>query len=280
MLAKEPGTRLGDDVEELHDMRVASRRMRAALSLFSDTLPAAATGLREELAWVGREIGVVRDLDVQLQRLDAVIEALPESSREPLGHLRALLAEERLEARRQMLAALDSPRYDRFVRRFGALLRTRSGTRTPAALAVAPDLLDRRYRSVRKAARRIGPDAEPEAYHRLRIAGKRLRYALEFLSPVYPGATKRLIRRTVAVQDLLGAYQDAGVAIERLRTLAADRGVELGPATTFAMGELAEHYRREMEDIRIQTPKPFVRLDGKDWKELRKQMEAAGPAAS
>src|SRR6185436_7459859 len=87
LLAKEPGTRLGDDVEELHDMRVASRRLRAALALFADSLPVASGELRAELGWVGRTIGGVRDLDVQLAQLESWIEALPEPDREPLSRL-------------------------------------------------------------------------------------------------------------------------------------------------------------------------------------------------
>ena len=199
---------------------------------------------------------------------------LPEADRNPLDRLRALLMDARAEARRDMLEALDSPRYERFVRRLRTLLRTRSGARTPLALVAAPELVERRHRALRKAARRIGPNAEPEAYHRLRIVGKRFRYALEFLADVYPGATKPLVRRTTALQDLLGSYQDADVAIGRLRLLAAERGAELGPATAFAMGEIAERYRSGMDDILGRTAPAFAKLEGKRWKELRKRMEA------
>jgi inorganic triphosphatase YgiF len=72
MLAKEPGTRLGDDIEDLHDMRVASRRLRAALALFEDVLPETIVGLKDELAWIGGQLGAVRDLDVQLEQLELV----------------------------------------------------------------------------------------------------------------------------------------------------------------------------------------------------------------
>jgi triphosphatase len=277
MLAKEPGTRIGDDIEELHDMRVASRRLRAALALFGEFLPAEAARLRPELAWVGQTIGTVRDLDVQLEQLGEWAAALSEVDREPLDHLRSLLAEERTGARARMLEALDSPRYERFVRRFGAMLRSRAGTRTPSALAVAPDLVERRRRALRKAWRPIGDDAQPSAYHRLRIAGKRFRYALEFVSDVYPGETKRVVTRTVALQDVLGAYQDADVAIGRLRQLAEDRGAVLGPATVFAMGEIAELYRARMDESRGQAAAAYKRLGGKAWKRLRKRMEATRP---
>ena len=68
LLAREPGTRLGDDPEELHDMRVASRRLRAALSLFADVLPPSAAKLEDDLRWVGHTLGAVRDLDVQQEQ--------------------------------------------------------------------------------------------------------------------------------------------------------------------------------------------------------------------
>ena len=67
--AKEPGTRLGEDPEELHDMRVATRRLRAALSMFEAVLPVRAQVFREELGWLARLLGTVRDLDVQLEGL-------------------------------------------------------------------------------------------------------------------------------------------------------------------------------------------------------------------
>jgi CHAD domain-containing protein len=279
MLRKEPGTRLGDDIEELHDMRVASRRLRAALALFADSLPVASAELRTELGWVGRTIGAVRDLDVQLAQLDSWIEALPEPDREPLARLRALLVGEREEARREMLQALDSPRYERFVRRFGTMLRSRTGTRTPPARAAVPKLVGRRYRALRKAARRLDGGAEPADYHRTRIAGKRFRYALEFVADVYPRATARVVRRTVALQDELGAYQDGQVATERLRRLAAERGAELGPSTVFAMGEIAERYRQDMEEARRRVTPTLARLQGKAWKRLRARMDAGHPAA-
>jgi triphosphatase len=276
-LAKEPGTRLGEDIEELHDMRVASRRMRAAVALFGDSLPAEAARLGPELAWVGRTIGAVRDLDVQLVQLDEWVEALPEQDREPLERLRVLLEAERADARAEMLAAFDSARYGRFVRRFGAMLRSRTGTRTAPALEVAPDLLEARHRAVRKAGRRVTPDAPAANYHRLRIAGKRLRYALEFLADVYPGATGRVVRRTVALQDLLGTFQDADVAIGRLRALADERGVELGPGTVFAMGEIAERYRHSMDDVRKEADAAVADVGGKVWRRLRKRLEADRP---
>jgi hypothetical protein len=120
-----------------------------------------------------------------------------------------------------------------------------------------------------------GPD--PSTYHRLRIVAKRFRYALEFLSDVYPGETARLVRRTVALQDLLGDYQDANVAIARLRALSSERAAELGPDTVFAMGELAGRSRSAMDRLGRRVARRYGRLDGKAWKQFRQKIQAARP---
>jgi CHAD domain-containing protein len=281
MLAHEPGTRLGDDIEELHDMRVATRRLRAALSLFSDALPATAEKLREELGWVGRTLGSVRDLDVQLEQLDEWLTALPEADREALDALRGLLEVQRTAARSEMLTALDSRRYQTFVDRFGRMLRSartpRTGPPAVPARAAAPELIESRFRRFRKAARRIEQHSPSSDYHRVRIRAKRLRYALEFLADLYPANTRPMIKRLVAVQDLLGLHQDGDVAIERLRRIVAERGEALPPATVFAMGEIAERYRRTGAELRAQFPSLYGRVKGKSWKALRREIEEQRP---
>jgi CHAD domain-containing protein len=278
LLAREPGTRLGDDIEELHDMRVASRRLRAAMSLFRDLLPETVVRQLPDLAWLGRALGAVRDLDVQLEQLDEWLDEVAEPDRDALEALRSLLEEQRRTAREAMLEALDSPRYEAFVRAFGRTLRAghhaRSGPAALPALAVAPDLIEKRFRQFRKAGDGIDPESPPTDYHALRIRAKRLRYTLEFTTALYPGHTERLTKRLVALQDLLGLHQDADVAIERLRRLTAEHGRELRPATIFAMGEIAERYRRSMVELRAAFPRTYGRIRHGTWKPFHKTIEA------
>lgn len=281
MFAREPGTRMGDDIEELHDMRVASRRLRAALSLFAQFLPPSAAKLGEDLRWIGHSLGAVRDLDVQLEQFDRWLEAR-DVDHDALSALRSLLEAERSAARAAMLADLDSHRYELFVGRFGRMLRSsrgrRSGPPSLPARTVAPDLIEARFRAFRKAADQIRDDSPAADYHRLRIRGKRLRYALEFLSDLYPG--RSLIKRVVALQDLLGLHQDADVAVDRLRRLALERNAELPPETIFAMGEIAERYRLSAARLRDQFPKTYARVTGKAWKAFAKMIEEDRSAAA
>jgi CHAD domain-containing protein len=279
LLAKEPGTRLGDDIEELHDMRVASRRLRAGLSLFREVLSPEAEEFREELRWLGAALGAVRDLDVQLEQLDGWLADVPEPDRDALSSLRSLLEDQRAPARAALLEALDSRRYEAFVSGFGRMLRARQRRdATPPARAAAPDLIEARFRKLRKAAERIGPDSGPADYHKVRIRGKRFRYALEFLADVYPGKTRSLTKQLEALQDVLGLHQDAEVAIDRLRSLAVEGVDGLGRPTIFAMGEIAERYRHSMMELREQFPRAYARVSGKRWKSLRKVLEGQRPA--
>jgi CHAD domain-containing protein len=283
-LAREPGTRLGDDVEELHDMRVASRRLRAAVSLFGDALAPAVLNLRDELKWIGGVLGDVRDLDVQLEELEQWQATVPEPDRKPLLALRSLLAEQRAAARVALLQALDSRRYESFVNRFGRALRARPkrgvGPWSVGAREAAPELIERRFASFRKAARRIDADSDPDDYHRLRIRGKRLRYTLEFLGDLYPDDARPLVKRLTALQDILGEHHDAVVATERLRDLAAAGDDRVAPPTAFAMGEIAERYRHRAAELEPQARVAYKRIAGKQWKSLLKRFEEQRPQPS
>jgi triphosphatase len=271
MRAHEPGVRLGEDPEELHDMRVATRRLRAALKLYSGVLPKRAERYERDLRWVAGALGEVRDLDVHLQRLSE------ESSRngEDLEEVAALLRERRVEARRRMLQALDSNRYERLVATFSATLRRgRSPSPTSPILEAAPELVGDRYKKVRKSANRLSEDSPPERFHDLRKKGKRLRYALEPLQEIYGKPAKKMVKLLKKTQDDLGDHQDLIVASALMEELgvAGDRP----PQAAFSMGTMYEVYGREASEIRwdFVGSKPLRRLkDGKEWKKLRKKLE-------
>jgi triphosphatase len=291
---KEPGTRLGEDIEELHDMRVATRRLRAALALFSNVLPVRAQTFREELGWLASVLGAVRDLDVQMEGLDDMVAdaaglsaALPPGEHDPLGELAALLEREREEARADMLNALDSVRWERLAKGLAAMAqqgpaRRSVATRVPAVIAL-PDLIEARHAAVAKAAKRAKKSGVVTDFHRLRIRGKRLRYALEFGSEIYGGRTGRFVRQLTALQDELGRMQDAEVACLRLAELATG-GDRLPAATIFLMGGVAENHRRQVERLLRGLPRQTKRINGREWRDLselmarrRSEAEAALP---
>ena len=281
--AKEPGTRLGEDPEELHDMRVATRRLRAALSLFSGVLPVRAQVFREELGWLARLLGAVRDLDVQLAGLTEMDEEtaawraeVAGDDRDPLADLSELLRSEREVARASLLGGLDSMRWERLAKGLTAMAqqgpaRRSVATRTPAVIGIH-DLVLERHAKVARAARKAKRSGVVADFHRLRIRCKRLRYSLEFASEVYDGQTTRYVRRLTAVQDELGLMQDAEVASLRLAEMATG-DVGLPAATVFVMGGVAERHRREVERHLRRLPKHASRVGGASWNALRALME-------
>lgn len=283
-LLNEPGTRLGEDIEALHDMRVATRRLRAAMAVFRPFLTARMLAFRDEFGQVARALGEVRDLDVQLERMEEWRASFPADRVHLLDGIEALLRKRRAAARRRMLQVLDSRRYERLCARFAAVLRAGppksfAPGRTPV-LAVAPDLVERRYRKVRKLGDRIKKTSPPEAYHLLRIEAKKLRYALEFVgNGIYGKPALEFSARVTALQDLLGLHQDAYVAIEMLEELAASAGRRLEPGTLMAMGMLAERYRAHAEELRAKFPSVYRQLAGPEWKKLLRLMEAQRPAS-
>ena len=264
LAAKEPGTRLGEDPEELHDMRVATRRLRAALSLFESVLPVRAQVFRAELGWLARLLGAVRDLDVQLENLadmslsDADLGlGSGHHGGDPLAVLAALLERERDAARAVMLQGLDSVRWDRLAKGLTVMVqqgpaRRSLATRVPAAIGL-PELVLERHEKVTKAAKRAKRSGVVTDFHALRIRCKRLRYALEFSSDVYGGRTSRYVRSLTVLQGELGEMQDAEVASLQLAALATGDS-HLPAATIFVMGGVAEQHRRDVRRFLKRLP--------------------------
>jgi CHAD domain-containing protein len=231
MLAHEAGTRSGDDPEDLHDMRVATRRMRAALRVFDGHLdPAALRPIQRGLRHTGRVLGDVRDLDVIHEKTMRYVDSLPEERRHELDPLLDAWRVKRDEARGRMLEYLDGDRYRRFTERFAQFLEQPGAGEMPA-LTERGDVIAHRVTDVLPAVlyermgavwAYTGPLAEPGAplvrYHRLRISGKFLRYTLEFFEEVLDPDAKPLIKAIKELQDHLGDLQDAVVSSGVLRT--------------------------------------------------------------
>lgn len=276
-LMNEPGTRIGEDIEALHDMRVATRRIRAALRLFGPALPLRAGRLQDELRWIAGLLGGVRDLDLQLSWLASwAAKAAPEDQA-ALGQMSSALAKRRERARRRMLEALESRRHARLVTRMTDMLRRGPPRRSPAARvraqAAFPGLIERRHARVRKAGKGLGPNSAPERFHRLRIRCKRLRYAVENASDLYGAAASDYIDTLARVQDILGLHQDAVVAVSRLHDLLQSRSPRMPPRVIFMMGRASQRYEQQAAKQRKRLQKAYLRLQGKSWTRLQKAMK-------
>jgi CHAD domain-containing protein len=268
--AYDPGTRIGENAEALHDMRVATRRLRAALRLFK---PGFAVRLREELErelrWLGRTLGPVRDLDVQLASVAAYAAGLPEGYRRGIAPYRRHLEQTRAERRAEMLTVLDSKRYFQLLdrlERFAAAGR-RAAPRHPAAhqsiAAYGAEAIDRAFRHVRKRGKKVGPNPDPADLHLLRIRSKQLRYLLEFLCEITGRPGRRLTKKLVRLQDLLGTFNDAVVAANLVCTYLDGAGRNAAPSTALALQALAQAALHRAEKARAEFDTVWRRFSNK-----------------
>lgn len=222
LVGHDPATRVGDDPEGVHQMRVATRRLRSDLDTFGKVLDGSAvTGLRSELAWLAHLLGAVRDADVLGERLAVEVTTLAGSDRVGGERLLARLVEDRAAARAVLLEAMGTTRYAALLEQVVALARkpplAAKASRRAAGVAGAfvPD------RRLMRAARRLADDPSSEALHKVRIRAKRCRYAAEAVAPVVGGDARRYAAVMQRCQDVLGAHTDAVVAQEWLRRVAA-----------------------------------------------------------
>jgi CHAD domain-containing protein len=230
MLRHEAGTRLGEDIEALHDMRVATRRMRAAFEVFGEVFkPKVLKSHLKRLRTAGRTLGRVRDLDVSLEKVTHYLQTLPAGERQGLQPLLDAWEQERQVAHSRLVAYLDSPEYREFTEQFFVFLTTPgAGARpipealpaAPQVREIAPVLIYTRLAAVRLYAA-VLPNASVEQLHTLRIECKKLRYTVEFFREVLGREAKAVVNDLKDLQDHLGDLNDAQVATHILSNFLA-----------------------------------------------------------
>jgi CHAD domain-containing protein len=225
MLNHEKGTLLGEDIEELHDMRVATRRMRAAFDVFGQYLkPKAVKKHLKRLRTAGRALGRVRDLDVFMEKTREYLETLPDSERTGLAPLLNAWERKRAREREKLVSYLESGEYQQFKQDFNEFTSAPDESAIPISDTnpnpnlvrhVLPVLIYTRLASVR-AYETLLANAAVEQLHALRIEFKKLRYAMEFFHEVLGKEAKDIINELKSLQDHLGALNDANVACQTL----------------------------------------------------------------
>ncbi|HEX2118643.1 MAG TPA: CYTH and CHAD domain-containing protein, partial [Acidimicrobiales bacterium] len=244
IMRHDPGVRIGDDPEDVHQARVGSRRLRSDLRTFAPLLDETwLSPLRVELRWLAAALGAVRDADVLLERLRRQAATLPEPDTAGLAPLFRRLAKERDDARAALLHAMHSDRYVALLDRLVAAAAQppcRPSAQAKAA-DVVPPLVAKPWRKLRRTVDALGDDPAPEDLHRVRIRAKRARYAAEAAAPVVGKKAAAFAGAMAKVQTVLGDHQDAMVAEAWLRS--AVEGADA--ALSLAAGELIAVQRTE-----------------------------------
>ena len=263
-LAKEvEGVRKADDIEYVHRMRVASRRIRTALVLFNDDLPPKHCNVwRVEMRRITRALGAARDTDVQIEYVAEFLEQVSDPIQQA-GVARLLL---RLRQQR----AAQQAKVDKALDRLGSkhviedmaetMLELVVHARVYEIDALPVDLYPRAGEAIRLRLEEFlayEPHvAHPERLtelHAMRIAAKHLRYTLEVFAPLYSSALRKPIKVLKEIQSLLGRIHDCDVWLAQLPQFSADEQARTlkyfgdpAPATSFLPGMQAlEEDRRQ-----------------------------------
>jgi len=267
LIAREAGTRLGEDPEELHGMRVATRRMRAAWRVFGDGFRQDGTRkYRGRLRDVAAKLGAVRDIDVLVLGLQGYRAGLPEDERAALEPLFDDWRAQGESGRSVLVRELDSDGYRRFVDDYRAFVLTPGA----GALIVSPtephhvrDTAGSRIWRAYESVLAYGPVlrwADVPTLHQLRIAAKWLRYTLEFVGEALGPEAKPLIEKVVALQDYMGLMNDADVSAAKARALLVARSGTLSDVQTAAIARYLASREREVARLKRGAGAPWRAL--------------------
>lgn len=222
------GVKDGRDIECLHRMRVASRRLRCALGLLEPELGAAGRALRKPSRRITRALGAARDLDVRIAFVAGELAAARDRRVRPgLRRLMERAREDRARAQEQVMEMLATLEREDVLGAVERAVRPLAGR-----AAGAGRVRESRRRAAPEVARRL--DAllalegavsrldDVEGLHRMRIEAKHLRYALEMLAPAYHGALRPFVTAVRRAQRLLGQIHDCDMWIAYLPAFLAD----------------------------------------------------------
>lgn len=226
MMREAPGVRDGGDIECLHRMRVASRRLRTMLDLFADWLPAKTLqGWNKQMRGITRALGAARDADVQLAFIDQFRVLADETHRPGIARLELRLQQTRDKLQRRILKTLDELEHGNVIAemeerlrqmRIVARLQT-TETDSPLLFTRAEHVITARLSEM--LSYEIYLNAPPSAddqypmLHAMRIAAKHLRYSMSVFEPLYDGHMKEPIKAAKTIQELLGNLHDCDVWI-------------------------------------------------------------------
>ncbi len=234
------GVRENQDIEPVHQARVASRRMRAALRMFGDCFDAKTAGpWRKRIRKLTKGLGRARDLDVHITFLDGFLAGLGEQDRRHrpgVERLRLRLRQQRDAIQPKVIRTLEALQKGNFLAEMAGelekeLFQLRHGgvsLQSPCAFERAAGHIHQRREDVLSHERALSDPADVDGHHQMRIDAKRFRYTMEICDPVYEGQLGPVIKAIKKVQSLLGDIHDCDVWIvdvqefmdrERARTI-------------------------------------------------------------
>jgi len=257
ILSRDPGVRLGGDREDVHQMRVATRRLRSVLRAARPLLnPQWEASLRDELKWLGRQLGEARDLDVQMAYFKGQTDEVKPPDRAAFKRFFDYLQQKRSKVQQQLVSRLRRPRYVALINQL--IPAVGEPAMVPHDVTL-PDLARKAFRKLRKEVKELDNSASNAKWHCVRIQAKRARYAAELSEWCSGRVATRFIDTIKLIQDQLGEIQDAVMSEEHLRQFTSKKA---GKHSVLLAGQMVERQRQR----RRQAKQAFRST----WKEVKK----------
>ncbi len=267
------GAKANLDSEFLHDLRVATRRTRSAMTQIKGVFDERELEpFKKGFAWLGQITGPTRDMDVYLLKFDDYRNSLPERVRPDLDPFWDFLQVHHKQAHATQVKKLNSPHFRKLIKGWHEWLETPVDNVSFQPNAVRPiaELADLRifkvYKRVLKDGKAIASDSPAEALHDLRKDCKKLRYLMEFFQSLYPKPEiQRLIKQLKVLLDNLGDFQDLQVQAEKIESFGDQMLQEGAPARTLmAMGILVGDLLKRQEQAREEFAELFGRFKNQE----------------
>lgn len=275
----ESDVRAANDVEAVHDMRVACRRINSAFRLFKAYLPnKRVKKLRGVMEQLRDTLGAARNLDVLGADLETYATNASDVERAQLNSVLAAWRDERASEQTKLLELLDSADFAKWRERREKFLAENDADASPRVADVLPTLLWKQYGAVRAYETRLN-QATLEELHALRIDIKRLRYTLEFFAEAFGDKPTEMLEPLVALQDQLGLMQDAVVAGQALTdfivTQASDAQENNTPLADFqAIAAYHAHLQNRIQELRAQLPERCSMVTDASYRQVLAQATA------
>jgi CHAD domain-containing protein len=264
-----------DEAEPLHQLRVATRRLRASIELFSTVIYAAQLKIfRRDLPWLGRQAGAARECDVTSALIAARADRIDPDLKAAIAPVIAALHQRRKSEGARLCELLDSKRYRSLHAKLSRPAIKKVGADRKLGI-VAAQLIRPAARGASRFGEKISDDAPALVFHKLRVRIKRLRYELEMVSELGAKRHKKTLRRLEALQELLGVYHDVTVASAWLLSYAETSAAP--PRTMLAAGALIQSLAGREKKLRRQGMRAWRRFERSDaMRETLEEIRQAG----
>jgi CHAD domain-containing protein len=212
------GVRTSEDIEFIHRMRVASRRLRSSLGVFNGSLPN-----KKQIEWMRtirqltRALGEARDTDVQIELITQVLEGVKDQKYRPgINRILLRLTQQREELQQDVQGSLEelekSKACSQIISRLSATL-IEPREYSPALYQLAYTIINEKLNDFLSFEVYLRQPDNTAMLHAMRIAAKRLRYAMEIFAPIYPDELTQPLQAARKSQQILGDIHDCDVWI-------------------------------------------------------------------